>query len=367
VIRTAAAIFVSAAWLLACAPSLEPITSCAAAGAAQPLCGFQNPEDLVALPGGRALLVSEYGGMTDAKPGRISRLDLATGERTVLFEAGTGVEPAAAGWGDPACREAPVAFSPHGIDLVLRDDGRHALLVVNHAARESVEIFEVLEPDGAARIAWRGCVIPPAGSSLNEVAGLRDGGLLVSHMLPRRDGLLQAWELAKAALFGAASGHVIEWSPATGFSVVPGSECALANGVAVSKDGARVFVNATLGGTLRAIDRRSGRLLHELPVASPDNLSWAEDGRLLVASLTGGPLEVSACDGIAGGACPTPFEILAVDPETFASELVYRSDGATMGAGTVGLRVGSELFVGTFAGDRILRVDLAGAGGAGGP
>jgi hypothetical protein len=365
VIRTAAA--VSAAWLIACAPSLEPIVSCVAAGPAQPLCGFQNPEDLVALPGGRALLVSEYGGMIEGKPGRISRFDLATGARTVLFEGGapaSGARPAPA-WGDPACREAPAAFSPHGIDLVLRDDGRHALLVVNHAGRESVELFEVLEPSGLARIEWRGCVIPPAGSWLNEVAGLPDGGLLVSHMLPRRDGLLQTWELAKAAVFGAASGHVIEWSPSAGFSVVPGSECALANGVAVSKDGAHVFVNATLGGTLRAIDRRSGERLHELAVASPDNLSWADDGRLLVASLTGGALEVQACDGIERGACPTPFEILAVDPETFASELVYRSDGATMGAGTVGLRVGSELFVGSFAGDRILRVDLAAAGAPG--
>jgi hypothetical protein len=29
-----------------------------------------------------------------------------------------------------------------------------------------------------------------------------------------------------------------------------------------------------------------------------------------------------------------------------------------MGAGTVGLVVGDELFVGSFAGDRVLRVDL---------
>jgi hypothetical protein len=356
----------AAVWLIACAPSVEPIVSCAASGAAHPLCGFQNPEDLVALPGGRALLVSEYGGMLEAKPGRISRLDLATGERTVLFEASAGAAGAAVhpraptpGWGDPACR-APAGFSPHGIDLVRRSDGLHALLVVNHADRESVELFEVLEPETGARIEWRGCVIPPPGSWLNEVAGLPDGGLLVSHMLPRREGLLQLYELARAALFGTASGHVIEWSPVSGFSVVPGSECALANGVAVSRDGERVFVNATLGGSLRAIDRRSGRRLHELAVASPDNLAWTADGRLLVASLAGSPLEIQACDAIERGACPTPFEILSVDPDTFASERVYRSDGTTMGAGTVGLQVGSELFVGSFAGDRILRVDLAG-------
>lgn len=358
-IRVAAACAAISVWLFACAPSVEPIVSCAAVGPAHPLCGFQNPEDLVALPGGHALLVSEYGGMTEAKPGRISRLDLATGERTVLLEAGGDAAPSPErGWGDPACREAPAAFSPHGIDLVRRSDGRHALLVVNHAGRESIELFEVLDPEGLATVAWRGCVIAPEGAWLNEVAGLPDGGLLASHMLPRREGAPQLWELARAAIFGTESGHVIEWSPSAGFSVVPGSECAFANGIAVSPDGARVFVNATLGGTLRAIDRRTGRRLHELSVASPDNLSWTPDGRLLVASLTGGALEVQACDAIERGACPSPFEVLSVDPDTFESELVYRSDGATMGAGTVGLVVGSSLYVGTFAGDRILRVDL---------
>ena len=32
-----------------------------------------------------------------------------------------------------------------------------------------------------------------------------------------------------------------------------------------------------------------------------------------------------------------------------------------MGAGTVGLQVGDQLYVGSFAGDRILRVDLGDA------
>jgi hypothetical protein len=37
---------------------------------------------------------------------------------------------------------------------------------------------------------------------------------------------------------------------------------------------------------------------------------------------------------------------------------VYESEGAPMGAGTVGLQVGRELFIGSFKGDRILRVAL---------
>ena len=92
--------------------------------------------------------------------------------------------------------------------------------------------------------------------------------------------------------------------------------------------------------------------------AGPDNSSWAPDGRLLVASFTGPLWETLRCNGIERGACPAAFEIVAVDPESLATETIYRGRGAPMGAGTVGLRVGDELFVGSFAGDRILRVDL---------
>ena len=38
---------------------------------------------------------------------------------------------------------------------------------------------------------------------------------------------------------------------------------------------------------------------------------------------------------------------------------IYTSDGAPMGAGTVGLQVGDELFIGSFQGDRLLRVKLS--------
>ena len=51
--------------------------------------------------------------------------------------------------------------------------------------------------------------------------------------------------------------------------------------------------------------------------------------------------------------------IQAVDAETMtALGPVYESSGTPMGGGTVGLQVGDELFIGSFTGDRILRVAL---------
>ncbi len=87
-----------------------------------------------------------------------------------------------------------------------------------------------------------------------------------------------------------------------------------------------------------------------------DNARWAPDGRLLVASL-GGP-GMAVCATLERGACPGEFRIFAVDPVSLEAEELYRNQGPPMGAGTGMVIVGQELFVGSFAGDRILRVAL---------
>src|SRR4030095_10661396 len=85
--------------LVACG-STPPITSCDPVGAATPLCGFQNPEDLALLPDRRYVLVSEYGDAGE-RPGRISLLDLHTGEHATSFAGGVSAGPGARG--APVC------------------------------------------------------------------------------------------------------------------------------------------------------------------------------------------------------------------------------------------------------------------------
>jgi hypothetical protein len=203
--------------------------------------------------------------------------------------------------------------------------------------------------------------VAPDGSWLNDVVALPEGGFLATQMMPRRGRIGQVFEYLKAGALGMRTGHALAWDPARGFSPQPGTQTVFPNGIALSADGSTIFLNSSIGGKVHRIDRSSGRLLGSAEVTGPDNSSWAPDGRLLVASFTGPLWETLRCDGIERGACPVGFEIVAVDPETLATETIYRGGGAPMGAGTVGLRVGDELFVGSFAGDRILRVDL-GAG-----
>ena len=317
---------------------------------------LQNPEDLVLVPGTRSLLVSEFAGMEDGAAGLLSRLDLDTNARTPLFRPGDGGLETA-GWGDPACPGPPEEFSPHGIDLVERTDGALALAVVNHAGRESVEWFEVERAASGATVAWRGCVVAPDEGWFNEVVALPDGGFLASHMMPR-NGLGQTLEMIKSGVFGVESGFVYEWSADGGFAPIPGTETGFANGIALAPDGRTLFVNSSVGGGVLRVDRETGERTGRADVPAPDNSTWSEDGRLLVASFTASFSEFSSCQELEAGACAASFQIVAVDPESLETEVVYESDGQTMGAGTVGLRVGDELFVGSFAGDRILRVRL---------
>lgn len=341
---------------LGCASGrLKPVVDCEPRGNARPICGFQNPEDLALLPDGHTLVVSEYGAVQGGRAGRLALFDLRDEKRSVLFEGGTAIS-AEERWGDPTCPGGPSReFSPHGIHLARRSDGRLQLLAVQHGGRESVEFFEMLPRSEGWRAEWRGCAIPPPGSWLNDVVALPEGGFLATHMMPRGD---------LGALFAShrgtppALGYVLEWQPARGFGVVEGTRSALPNGIEVSADGSQIFLNAAGNGEVWRIERSSGRVSGRVAVVGLDNSAWDAQGRLLVASLTAPTSEFGICNRLERGACPLAFQIVEIDPGTLASRVLYQGEGAPMGGATVGLRVGDELFLGSYAGDRILRVTL---------
>lgn len=330
----------------------EPITGCVASGNQQPVCKFQNPEDLVPLPGGAALLVSEYGDLQGGRPGGLALFVLETDERRDLFRGGDAKAGPTEGWGDPACPGPPPPdFSPHGIDLARRSDGALALAAVQHGGRESIELFELSGSDSNWSLAWRGCWIAPDDAWLNEVILLADGSLMASHMMPRSAG--------ERAFENGAPGWVLHWTPDGGFSKVAGSEVLLANGLELSDDEKTLYLNSSVDG-LRRIDLAKGKVTGHAEIGALDNSTWAPDGKLLVAHLLPESNESFAiCGARKQRVCPIPFRIVAVDPDTLETSVRFDSVGSPMGAGTVGLQVGDELFVGSFSGDRILRVDLS--------
>ncbi len=337
----------AAAWLLL--PPAQAQPDCAASGGVEPLCGWQRPEDLEVLPGGRLLLVSEYGGLDGAMSGRLATLAAGSGTRTVLYPGGASGD----GWGDPACGPEPAArFAPHGIH-VDDSDGVLRVLAVNHGLRESVELFELAVDDvGAARLTWRGCVEAPADTWLNDVVGLPGGGFAVSHMVQRgtAEAALEAAEQSQAA-----TGDVRTWAPSAGWSAQAGSAGALPNGLEISADHAILYVNYYFGDRVVALERASGRRLWETAVPAPDNSAWSADGRLLVTSHDEPLSAVMACSG---DYCGLRYGILALDAATGRAERIAEGGGAPFGAATVAVEFDGHLYLGSYTGTRMARMAL---------
>jgi len=324
------------------------------------------------LPGEEALLVSEYGGSGGEDSGALSVMVLATEERRELFR-GPGTAGVGPSWGDPSCPGPPGAdFSPHGFDLTRRADGVLALAVVQHGGRESIELFEVRGSGTRWELAWRGCLIAPSYAWLNDVVWLpgTNGELLTTHMRlrPAEDAApvsndtsndTSTTDTSNDAPNSNSPGFVLHWAPGVGFGQVPGTKGMVPNGIEVSGDGEKIFLNLSLDHVVQRIDRSTGRVEARLELGAVDNSTWAPDGKLLVASM-----HLDSSDGFAacleheGEACPLPFAIEAVDPATMLSTTRYQSRGVPLGGGTVGQQAGFELFVGSFGGDCILRVDL---------
>ena len=338
------------------APRADPILDCVPEGNARPICEFTNPEDIVALPGGQAILLGEYGASSEV-PGRLVVFELESEKQHTVFRGGRGNGAAEPGWGDQNCATPPgKAFNAHGIDLVRRDDGRLQLLVVQHGSREAVELFEVTGSGADWRVEWRGCVPAPPGAWLNSVAGVSNGDFYTTQMTPLGFDVTQG-------LSSEITGHAFAWSQSEGsFRKIGGTDGAMPNGIVTSPDGRFIYMNATAEHSVRKVEVATGRELGRATVDSPDNARWAPDGRILIASLSRDitAQDLAACLSIERRACGSPFQIVALDPHSMTIvETLYANEGAPMGAGTVGLRVGDELFIGSFHGDRILRVNLA--------
>lgn len=348
--------------LSACGAPL--IESCTAAAGFTVDCRFRNPEDIVESPRGDALIVSEFGRLDGAgPPGRIVayRPREAGGDGAIVplfpLAAATsapGVTPttSAVSWGDPRCTPPDARrFSPHGLDLEQLDSGEFALYVVSHGARESIEMFEVVS-DPVLALRWRGCVEGPPEANFNDVVVLRDGGFWVSQSFPRSANTVIAG--LKMRYAGATPGFAYRWSTARGFERIAGTDVAYANGIEKSLDERTLYLNAYFGNRMVVVDVARGERLGEVSVPGPDNLTWSPDGRLLVASHLASTADLLRCLDLERGQCGFGFQIVAIDPQTLTSEVQLQHRGPPMGAVTVARPYRGRLYLGTFAGDRLV-------------
>jgi hypothetical protein len=344
----------------ACSRTAEVLTDCADGAGMTAICGFTNPEDLALIPGTPWIVVSQF--PPEGEAGSLVAFRTTGSRRRVVYPGGPdrgllGASTPQPGWGDPACPGPPDPgrFAPHGLDVRGDVSGAGVVAVVNHGGRQAVELFEVGYAAGGPALGWRGCVVMPDGSWPNDVAFWPGGGFAVSDMMKPLDGSGATWSGLKLAL-GADTGRIWRWTPEEGLVAVEGSEGSGPNGVAVSADGTEVFFAAW--GARRLVrlrlDGQPRRSEVELAIR-PDNLSWSRDGRLLVAGQRGGFGEILACGQVEAGTCALSYAVLDVEPSSLEQRVLIENDDEITGAVSSALQVGGELFLGTFAGDRIVR------------
>ncbi|OUS26144.1 hypothetical protein A9Q99_19395 [Gammaproteobacteria bacterium 45_16_T64] len=345
-------------FLTGCSVAHEP---CRSIDNKHPICGTSRPEDIARIPGQPLLIISEMGDpLNHLTPGGLSLLNTNTNTFTPLdpYTINTTRDNSDHRWGDPLCSTSPpVILSPHGIHLSARSDDRMQLLVINHGSREAVEYFEVSQIGDTITVTWKGCVNPTPATFLNNIVSLSNGGFIASQAYDYDAFSIGALniELIKGVL-GWDTGYLFEWNTAQGFTKIPGSNGPFVNGVAISDDEESVYATYYMGDEVRKIHRSSGERLATMTIPQPDNLTWTTDGQLLVASHQGYLVEKLLCLLTAESACTFQFGIYTLDADSLNSTEIINHKGYPMGGVTVATQLDSSLYLGSYSGDRVMRI-----------
>src|SRR6185503_14533870 len=309
----------------------QATTACAPANGLNFVCGAQNPEDLVPIPGTRWLIAS---GMKEGAGLKV----VDTAAKTARpFYSGSPAQHRPDKMLFPNCPAPPDAstFNAHGLYLRrVQAPGLYLLYVVSHGLLESIQVFTVDARSAEPSLTWTGCVPMPEGIkaypnvanqspssrvAANSVAAFSDGTIIAT--VPQRPGSTNVQRLR-----GEPTGDVVEWKPGTdAFRVVPGTQLAGNNGIEISLD-EREFYVVSFGTRTVVVfsrqDRRRPLRQSQAPGFMPDNLRWSGD-RLIAA----GPMyDEPACGGTRLAVVDNPvltschrgFMVAQLDPKTMA-------------------------------------------------
>jgi hypothetical protein len=331
------------------APAAETSPGCsgAASGGIEFLCGPHNVEDLARIPGSPLLIGS--GGAGAAPAGALYLIDTHARTGVVLTPDLTGKAWDEYG-GCPGALDLRT-FHPHGIALRRGSANHHLLYVVNHGARESIELFDV-DATAAPQLAWVGCVLLPDGASGNAVAPLPDGGFVATQFFDTRRG---DWIRQLVGL--ERTGAAFVWHAKDGFRQICGSVASGDNGIEVSADGRWVFVNLWPENRIVRLSLDGSRKAASIPVDfMPDNLHWGEDGTLLVGGHITSMRLIAGCKR---QACPVDWALARLDPATLkVTYLLWEKGSAAFDGVTGALEVDGALWLSTFRGDRVASIRL---------
>jgi hypothetical protein len=314
---------------------------CTDNGDIQFICGQQAPEDLVVLPGGQWVVAGAYSGAGGINLIRVSD---HTSVRAYPTPTAREVLDAKTYKSCPGVPDDAVKakFQTHGLSLREGPNGVHTLMTVTHGAREAIDVFTVDTRTPTPTLTWIGCAVAPEPIGLNSVRWLDDGGFIATNFLPRgnQQGMV-------AMQKGEKNGELWEWHTASGWQRVPGSEASGANGIEISPDAKTLYVAAWGSQSFFRLSRGEKEPKRdEIPLGFRiDNIRWARDGSLLgtgQAGVGGGPGQ------------PLQTVVVKIDPKTLkVTELLRRPAVPGFSGGTVAVEIGTQLWVGSYTGDRL--------------
>ena len=326
---------------LICLINFEPLYAasedCLDDGTVTFLCGPVSPEDLVQIPNSPWVIAS---GMED--DGYLYVIDSQQLDSVAVYPSTLSEHRTDSTRFDNCPGPQTEGFRPHGLSLVIGDNGVHTLLVVRHGAREAIEIFEIEEIQELPKLIWIGCVLSPADVVFNSVVSTPEGGLAATH-------------------FQLPSGYVYEWSVGSGWNQVPGSETEGPNGIEISEDGKWFYIAGWGSQSLIKLSRGQSELERNSVGVSHhiDNLRWSNDGSLLAAGHVGSLpssifecLNQRECTGVS-------TRVTRVDVNNLtARQIIDYPSSSNFILGTVAIEVGEEIWIGGIGGsNRIARFE----------
>jgi hypothetical protein len=344
---------------VACGSS-EPRGACTgrpAPGQLGSVCGFENPEDVEAVPSAGILLVSQMRPLVGDGPGggAISALTGPDARPRRLFPPGrVRREPVV---GDPKCTTPPPdgAFAPHGIASQpgARPD-LAGVAVVGHRYREAIELFDLEGRGDDATLVWRGCIPLPEGTVGNDVAFAPDGEIIVSNFQPSMQGFWLYYYNLMAGL-GMNTGDVMGWTPRWRWRRIPRTEGRTPNGVAVSADGGTIFFAEVAAGRVTAVPRNAaatgGAPRRTRVPGNPDNLAWTSR-RTLISGSHLGSTRMAGCF-FGRTPCRSGWALVEIDPTTLEARTLLEHDGDVVGAVASAAEFDGCTYFGSVFDDRI--------------
>ena len=343
-----------------------PAASCLPVNGLNFVCGAQNPEDLVPIPGTRWLIAS---GM---KEGAGLKLVDTSAKTARFFYTGTPAQQRPDKNRFPNCPAPPdvKTFNAHGLYLRrTQAPGLYTLYVVSHGGLESIQVFSVDVNGSEPSLTWTGCVpmpeahkaypnlgtATPGRVAANSVAAFSDGTIIAT--IPQRPGTTNAQRIR-----GEPTGDVVEWKPGTdSFRVIPGTQFAGNNGIEISLDEKEFYVVSFGTHTVVIFSRQDPRQSlrqSQAPGFMPDNLRWSGDRLIAAGSVYDEPAcggtRLAVVDNPTLTSCHRGYMVAQFDPKTMEWRvLAYAEPNPELAVVATGVVVGDTLWIGAASADRI--------------